>query len=72
MIYLVEIYEKQYLIGDSASGGVEFLANCEPNKEAITLNEETPLSRSGKASFMQILQKKLSEKQNKQKSLKND
>lgn len=63
MLYLVEVNQKQFLIGDSAAGGVEYLKECTPEQntetEAVADDFENKVS---KASFMEILQKKLTEK----------
>ena len=72
MIYLVEIYNKQYLIGDSSAGGVQFLADCKPLEAKETIEEEPLLSKTSKFSFMQILQRKLNEKQIKESPVRND
>jgi flagellar biogenesis protein FliO len=72
MIYLVEIYNKQYLIGDSSAGGVKFLADCKPSEATEVIEETSALSKTSKFSFMQILQRKLNEKQVKESTLKND
>ncbi len=59
MIYLVEVHGHQFLIGDSAAGGVEYLTECTADK---SLSTTEPESKASKASFMEILQRKLSEK----------
>ncbi len=64
MLYLVEVYQKQYLIGDSASGGVHVIAECDALEKNLTIE---PSVKPNKSSFFEILQKKLSEKNFRQK-----
>lgn len=64
MLYLVEVYQKQYLIGDSSNGGIQVIAECDTLEKDLTL--EQPL-KANKSSFFEILQKKLSEKNFRQK-----
>ncbi len=59
MIYLVEIYQKQFLIGDSAQGGIRCLSECFPPPEEEIQRAVASIS---KPSFMDILQRKISEK----------
>lgn len=63
MLYLVEVNKKQFLIGDSAAGGVEYLKECTPEKSTETEAAVSDFANKvSKASFMEILQKKLTEK----------
>lgn len=70
MIYLIEVHGKQFLIGDSAAGGVEYLTECPKEQQRSTLTE--PEDKASKTSFMEILQRKLSEKKPNLLKLKND
>lgn len=61
MMYLIEVYDRQFLIGDSAAGGVEFLLECTgdaPNEAPAP----TSLTKATKHTFLEILQRKLTEK----------
>lgn len=62
MMYLIEVYNKQFLIGDSAAGGVEFLMTLDPQDKISPEEVDLPLKNS-KFSFMEILQRKLTQKQ---------
>ncbi|MCH9632299.1 MAG: hypothetical protein S4CHLAM6_06310 [Chlamydiae bacterium] len=63
MLYLVEVNKKQFLIGDSAAGGVEYLKECTPEHPTVSeANTEDFENKVSKASFMEILQKKLTQK----------
>ena len=64
MMYLIEVYNKQFLIGDSAAGGVIFLMECEAQDESNLQAIDSPHKHS-KFSFMEILQRKLTEKKSK-------
>lgn len=62
MMYLIEVYNRQFLIGDSASGGVEFLLECTEDAPSETPSSPPSLSKTSKHSFLDILQRKLTEK----------
>ncbi len=61
MLYLVQVYQKQFLIGDSATGGVEYLKECTP-EEVETPEEPDFETKGAKTTFMEILQRKLTDK----------
>lgn len=65
-LYLIEVNNKQILVGESASGGIKFLTDCNSTvaPEAPFVDNE---SKELKPSFIEILQRKFVEKYSKPK-----